>query len=272
MKHSLIILAIICATFFSSCIWIGDKFREVKKDSFANSFLKLDSITAEQSKHSEWTIQLKYYGNLNYQRNWYGYCYDFPDNKFYNEENNMIYETMNQRHGDNSYNRYALADPVYVFNCRNYICFDINTIEVICSEDFDEQHPAGTSLNDLIRFVGITPIPYIKSGYVDEYDWQTGVLSERIVNSLYQQIDTDGSDVKYTHLIDKPLTETLPEDLMMLGGDKDVLNHYVYSCTAAFLVFTQKPTKGYKQPLIIKITAFDGTQNVKADIPVEITF
>lgn len=276
MKHSLIILAIICATFFSSCIWIGDKFEEVKKDSFANSFLKLDSITAEQSKHSEWTIQLKYYGNLNYQRNWYGYCYDFPDSKWYNEENNMIYETMNQRHGDNSYNRYSGANPVYVFNCRNYICFDINTIDVISTEDFDEQHLAGTSLNDLIRFVGITPMPYIKSGYVDTYDWQTGVLNEKLVNSLYSQIGgletVNYEEIAYTHLIDKPLNEVLPEDLMMLGGDKDNDAYVGRKLTAAFLVFTQKPTKGYKQPLTIKITAFDGTQNVKADIPVEITF
>lgn len=249
-----------------------DEFTVVKKSSFANSFIRLDSITAEQYDHSEFTIRIKYHTSDKYY-NWYGYCYDFPISQQYNKTRNAIYEKMNERHCDTSFNQYCTADFLHLFSCRNYVCFDINTIDVIGSEDFDEQHPAGTSLNDLIRFVGITPSPYIKSGYVDEYDWQTGVLNERIVESLYGQIETANSNVKYTHLVDKPLTEVLPEDLMILGGDKDVLeNLHVKSCTAAFLVFTQKPTKGYKQPLIIKITAFDGKQNVKADIPVEITF
>lgn len=259
----------------------GCKFHSVNRYSFANSFIKLDSISAEQSQQSEFTINLIYYGNGQYGKKWYGYCYDFPEAECYNETNNAIFEEMNRRHNDTSFNRICTEDFDHMFYYRNYICFDINTIDVISTEDFDEQHPAGTSLNDLIRFVGITPMPYIKSGYVDEYDWQTGVLNEKIVNSLYSQVysgleTVNYEEIAYTHLIDKPLNEVLPEDLMMLGGDKEIPYSNKHDggrkLTAAFLVFTQKPTKGYKQPLTIKITAFDGIQNVKADIPVEITF
>ena len=278
MKKNLSVFFIfgICCFFLVACDINSCEFHSVNRYSFANSFIKLDSISAEQSQQSEFTINLIYYGSGLYWKKWYGYCYDFPESEYYNETNNAIFEEMNRRHNDISFNRICTESGEYKFRYRNYICFDINTIDVVSSEDFDELHPAGTSLNDLIRFVGITPMPYIKSGYVDTYDWQTGVLNEKLVNSLYSQIGgletVNYEEIAYTHLIDKPLNEVLPEDLMMLGGDKDNDAYVGRKLTAAFLVFTQKPTKGYKQPLTIKITAFDGIQNVKADIPVEITF
>lgn len=51
-----------------------------------------------------------------------------------------------------------------------YEYFDIDpvAIDVVSDADFDELHPAGTSLGDLFYFNSLTPYPFIKNGYSGE--------------------------------------------------------------------------------------------------------
>ena len=42
---------------------------------------------------------------------------------------------------------------------------EITDIEVICNEDFDENHKKGSSVSDILTFYGSTPVKYIKRGY-----------------------------------------------------------------------------------------------------------
>ncbi|MDO4190922.1 MAG: hypothetical protein Q4D14_04460, partial [Bacteroidales bacterium] len=200
--------------------------------------------------------------------------YEFPNSKYYRQSDIDIFERMNNRHSDTCYYRKCIIYDSWLYPCRNYACFDIESIVVTCVEDFDEQHPAGSILNDIIRFVGITPIPYIKSGYEAEYNWESGVRNEAIVNTLYRQICTTESESSYTHLIDKPLVDVTRDDMMLLGGDTPYsvdLKEYGPHI-AAFLVFTRKPTLGYKQPMKVYINGYDGSKNVLLELPVEVIF
>ena len=49
--------------------------------------------------------------------------------------------------------------------------FDIAHIDVVSNANFDAQHPSGTSLNDLVYFISVSPKKYIDSGYNYSYDW-----------------------------------------------------------------------------------------------------
>ena len=50
---------------------------------------------------------------------------------------------------------------------RGFTYFDITpiSIDVFSDKDFDEAHPAGTNLKDIILFTTFSPYPFIKNGY-----------------------------------------------------------------------------------------------------------
>ena len=75
----------------------------------------------------------------------------------------------------------------------------IVNLEVWSSADWDAEHPAGTSLNDLARFSSNTPWPYIQSGYTQKYHEQ--------LNGEYYPVD-------------KLISELTPDDMTLLprGG------------------------------------------------------
>ena len=53
----------------------------------------------------------------------------------------------------------------YSPNNIDVIINKIEGIEVICNKDFDENHPQGSSVSDILTFYGSTPVKYIKRGY-----------------------------------------------------------------------------------------------------------
>ena len=78
---------------------------------------------------------------------------------------------MTEKHNDVSYNRrvrvYFYDEGLNPRSCRDFV-----NLEVWSSADWDAEHPAGTSLNDLARFSSNTPWPYIQSGYTQKYHEQ----------------------------------------------------------------------------------------------------
>lgn len=75
------------------------------------------------------------------------------------------------------------------------------SITVISDKDFDEKHPAGTPLDDIVFFSAGTPYPFIKSGY----------------KKWYERIDSH-FDGGYT-IIEGTLSELNPEDLVLLNTE-----------------------------------------------------
>ncbi|MFC2390730.1 MAG: hypothetical protein ACFNVV_02245 [Bacteroidota bacterium] len=49
---------------------------------------------------------------------------------------------------------------------------DFREIDIVSDKDFDAEHPAGTSLKDIVRFVSISPKKFIDSGYKETFNWR----------------------------------------------------------------------------------------------------
>jgi hypothetical protein len=109
-----------------------------------------------------------------------------------------MYDALCEKHGDMTFNRkvYLPIDGRVV----NFPAIDFVSIDVVSNVDYDAEHPAGTSLNDLFTFNGYSAKPYIDSGYAED---------DIHVNEVYVYSD-----------IVKPLEEVSSNDLVLLGtGD-----------------------------------------------------
>lgn len=134
------------------------------------------------------------------------------------------YESLCRKHNDLSYNQKlrVIEECVYSGNC--YISEDFTEILVTSDKDFDANHPAGQSLNDLCRFISFSPYKFISSGYKNYYLFSVKNVSSAFVKYAGGFIGQDTHTLegkKLTcHPIDKPLTEVTAEDLILLGYDE----------------------------------------------------
>jgi len=85
-------------------------------------------------------------------------------------EEKKKYDEFCKIHNDMSYNqkRSYIVDPLWG-KCS---AIDFQEIEVVSDKDFDTEHPAGTSLKDIVRFVSISPKKFIDSGYKETFNWE----------------------------------------------------------------------------------------------------
>ena len=85
-------------------------------------------------------------------------------------ENKKIYDELCKIHNDLSYNqkRSYIVAPLWG-RCS---AIDFREIDVVSDKDFDAEHPAGTSLKDIVRFVSVSPKKFIDSGYKETFNWE----------------------------------------------------------------------------------------------------
>ena len=85
-------------------------------------------------------------------------------------EEKKRYDELCKIHNDMSYNqkRSYIVAPLWG-RCS---AIDFKEIDVISDKDFDSEHPAGTSLKDIVRFVSISPKKFIDSGYKETFNWR----------------------------------------------------------------------------------------------------
>ncbi len=134
-----------------------------------------------------------------------------------------FYDALCEKHNDVSYNRQVRLPLDFSEDSR---CFrDFVNLEVWSSADWDAEHPAETSLNDLARFYSNTPWPYIQSGYTQKYHEQP--------NGEYYPVD-------------KLISELTPDDMTLLprGG--------------FYFWFVTRPAQPGKHTLFVRLTADDG--------------
>ena len=87
------------------------------------------------------------------------------DKIYGNIKNEVLYNELCNYFGDTSYNK----DIYYYMGAgynESYIC-DIESINITAETDWDDSHPAGTLLNDLVKINGHSYFDYIKNGYSD---------------------------------------------------------------------------------------------------------
>jgi hypothetical protein len=172
-------------------------------------------------------------------------------------DNLARYNALCEKHEDMTFNRivpdYRPNTCYYAkesFDKKDFKGFpdaDFVSINVVCDVDFDEQHPSGTSLNDLIVVYIVSPYPYIKSDYTP-FDWST------ITHFGTAQLQSTLREIRPVYPIRKMMSELEVEDLKIIG-DGYSGGSYGYLFSTAF----------YKGPAIrgayyftITMTADDG--------------
>lgn len=276
------ILSVILAT--SSCeipVNPGDPIGYTTRNNRVNAFYLTDSIHIEQAEGSVLAI-------VYCSHNSESVLYDFNQKRYQPQaplDNQEIFNAYCSRHNDTSFNKECLffenAHPdELVYNSNVYIGFDIESISIISDADFDAAHPSGTPLNDIIRFEGLSIMPYINSGYVQEFNWDSCLTTNSLAELLYQQISADDEWECATHsqyhLIEKPLSQCTTEDFMLLGGGGKTFNfqheNKAFGMLGAYLVFTSLPTEASTHHITITFNGVNGVTSQSFTSECDVTF
>ena len=153
------------------------------------------------------------------------------------DDDSRLFESLARKHKDISYNKkIAYLDGKYLMDPNPY-CLkdDFTAIHVTSDTDYDESHPAGSNLDDVVVFHSSSPYPYIESGYTCTYDWGEvrDILPWPDSTFNHDYIDTE----EWSHYIRKNVMDLCPSDLTLLGG-------YLWrgEPSLGILEFASKPT------------------------------
>ena len=148
----LILLSIVTALLYQSC----DRARYHVFKSYVTRYCKFEDIGIDTTKAGNIIIRGK--GRVKH--------YSWRDEG----GEKTTYEALCRKHNDLTYNKkreYRLSPEWGVCSA-----VDFREIDVVSDKDFDAEHPAGTSLKDIVRFVSISPKKFIDSGYKETFNWR----------------------------------------------------------------------------------------------------
>lgn len=94
-----------------------------------------------------------------------------------------LFDRICVEYGDTSYNKMVYLPNNYPTIISVYP--HITTINVISNKDFDVEHPAGTSLNDIMNITFSSCIEYVESNY-DENQKYSNSKKEKLLKDLAQ--------------------------------------------------------------------------------------
>ncbi len=146
-------------------------------------------------------------------------------------EQKTAYDALCRKHGDMTFNRNLKVNFGSGGGLYRYPGVDFTAIDITSSADYDDEHPAGTSLGDIVMAEFGSAKPYIDSGY-KKYDKAVGRMGELKVC-----------------LINKRFNEFTPDDLTLLGYDNSYLGWFN---------FVSGPTLGKEHTFTVTLTADDG--------------
>jgi hypothetical protein len=148
------------------------------------------------------------------------------------------YDSLCVLHNDMSYN--TKRDYIGVTHWGDSFKGDILSINVVSNVDFDERHPAHSTLNDVIRLLSVSIYPYIVSGYKNTYDWEGDERLQYSESLMHRGSNEDF----YFHPINKTLSEVTSSDLILANS--------------ALLVFEKQPDIASVHELTVTIRLSDG--------------
>jgi hypothetical protein len=141
---------------------------------------------------------------------------------------------------------------------------NIEHIDIVCSEDFDAEHPAGSSLNDMVSIVGVSPKKFFDSGYLDRFDWtnHTTESFRRIYPEFLSDLalakpnPDDNPSCEYIdyfpdfYPVEKKLTDVTPGDLALLRVFSSEYNQYP-TLGVGYLVFDSMPASAVEMTITL---------------------
>ena len=132
--------------------------------------------------------------------------------------------------------------------------------------DFDMEHPAGSSLGDLVHLLSISPIRFIQSNYRETYDWNAQYAQEILNKYTDFPLDFCYSGEEpvdaHHHLVYGILTELRQNDLQLLG--RGYSNPYSpnpslpYGYFFGYLTFEKEPDMLGVHELTVTVRLADG--------------
>ena len=123
------------------------------------------------------------------------------------ETDKVLFNELSTKYNDTHYYLTVSSDKPITFFENPMAVHNIQSIDLICTEDVDTQHPKGSSVSDLVIFTTYSPLQFIQNGYNMDFD-KTGQYE--YMNGLLPCFCYDE--------ITKPLNEVTSEDLTMIGN------------------------------------------------------
>ena len=219
----LILLSIVTALLYQSC----DRARYHVFKSYVTRYCKFEDIGIDTTKAGNIIIRGK--GRVK-QYSWR----DEGGEK-------TTYEALCRKHNDLTYNK----KREYHHRPEWGVCsaIDFREIDVISDKDFDSEHPAGTSLKDIVRFVSVSPKKFIDSGYKETFNWRRNrpeiFKKDSMVLSLFQR------EAENYFPINRLLKDMGRDEMQMLPAN-----------THGILFFDKKPTADKEHKF--KVTIYIG--------------
>ncbi len=99
------------------------------------------------------------------------------------------YDALCEKHNDMTFKQTITLRRDMGEHGTSNLGVDFTSIDVVSDADFDDEHPAGESLGDIVTFSSISLKPYIESGYKvkdngSEYHSVEGLVSELTAEQL----------------------------------------------------------------------------------------
>ena len=219
----LILLSIVTALLYQSC----DRARYHVFKSYVTRYCKFEDIGIDTTKAGNIIIRGK--GRVKH--------YSWRDEG----GEKTTYEALCRKHNDLTYNKkreYHLRPEWGVCSA-----VDFREIDIVSDKDFDSEHPAGTSLKDIVRFVSVSPKKFIDSGYKETFNWRRNrpeiFKKDSMVLSLFQR------ETENYFPINRLLKDMGRDEMQMLPAN-----------THGILFFDKKPTADKEHKL--KVTIYIG--------------
>ncbi len=165
------------------------------------------------------------------------------------------YDELCKKHNDLSYNqyRYLPTGPAIDYDSVTYNECDFTGISVTCDKAFDETHPAGKNLSDIVRFMSMSPYRYILSGYSEYYNYNESDVSDAFDTLMRIYINKDYFDSSVNNTC-YPIDELLKD----LTAENLTLNGYDAPGFIGMLYFERKPSEPGEYSITVNIKTDDG--------------
>ena len=219
----LILLSLVTALLYQSC----DRARYHVFKSYVTRYCKFEDIGIDTTKAGNIIIRGK--GRVKH--------YSWRDEG----GEKTTYEALCRKHNDLTYNKkreYRLSPEWGVCSA-----IDFKEIDIVSNKDFDAEHPAGTSLKDIVRFVSVSPKKFIDSGYKETFNWRRNrpeiFKKDSMILSLFQR------ETENYFPINRLLKDMGRDEMQMLPAN-----------THGILFFDKKPTADKEHKL--KVTIYIG--------------
>lgn len=165
-------------------------------------------------------------------------------------EDKKEFERLCQKNRDVSYSKHVKYIGPIEIN-RAFFAVSVQSVKVTSDRDWDEAHPAGTPLNDLIAFVSGSPDKFINSGY------QVPTIDESIFELARQQHPNLGRTLSLYHNGVEGASEPIYGELSQI--DFSQYNLMGIDGSFAAFEFDKYPDDDEAHKITIEITFENGT-------------